>query len=213
MRKLFLAGAIGVFSTVAVANTPLVIQQGQPEPMGAPVAHKPAKTYQPNKAISDGRASLTIAYSGSKIGAEDLGGDSRLNGIHVGFDAIQNNLMAGVGFTYQNDSDWKYSEIHSKFGYYFLNQANSYGVASFGIGYAWMPAKEFPIDLEYLVLPIEVEVGHYIHNNLAVFGALGHKWLWNTVTEVCLGNFCGSDTLAEMDIDGFTYKLGIRYDF
>ena len=215
MRKLILAGVVGVVSTVAGANKPLMLQQGEPAPMGNPVQYQaPKKSYSSSASSALGDyVSFNAAYSGSKIGTENLGGDSKLNGIDLGFVGVRDNLSAGVGLTYQGDNDWNYTEIYSKFGYRLFNQNNNYGIASIGTGYAWMSAKDFPIDLEYFVIPVELEVGHYIQNNLAVFGALGYKWLWNTVTEVCVSNVCGSDSLAEMDVDGATYKVGLRYNF
>ena len=213
MKKLILVGVIGVASTVVSANTPLNIQSGQPAPMGEPVKSQPVKSHAANKLVGDSYASFSAAYSGSKIGADDVGGDSRFSGVDLGLVGAQGDLSAGVGFTYQADSDWKYSEIYSKFGYRLFNQNNNYGIVSTGVGYAWLSAKDYAIDLDYFVLPVELEVGHYFQSNLAMYAALGYKWLWNTSGEACYGNVCASGSSSELDVDGMTYKAGLRYNF
>lgn len=211
-----LTGAISTFTMAATwQEQQLPVQRAEPAPMGEPVQYQaPKKSYSSSASSAFGDyVSFNAAFSGSRIGAENVGGDSTFSGIDLGIMGGQENLSAGLGFTYQADSDWKYSEVYSKFGYRLFSQNNNYGIVSTGVGYAWLSAKDYAIDLDYFVLPVELEVGHYFQPKLAAYAALGYKWLWNTSGEVCYSNICGSGSSSELDVDGMTYKAGLRYNF
>ena len=214
MKKLILMTALISVCTGTMANQPLNIQHGAPEPLGEPVQYKETSRYNPQSNFSkDSYASFNLGYAGAKLGFDDLGGDSRFNGVDIGLSAVQDNLMIGFGYSYLDESDLDYSEIYSKFGYRLFNQNNNYGVASIGVGYAWIDAKDLPLKLEYFTIPVEFELGHYIQPNLAVYAALGYKWLSNTEAEACLGDVCASGSSSELDVDGVTYKAGLRLNF
>ena len=224
MKKLILvlSGVACLFSsnTFAASNwveKPLQVQNAEPEPLGErtlPVQEVKYKNYSNStNSVSDKTNSFNIAFSGAKLGSNDLGGDENFKGVDIGLTSFYDKWVAGFGYTYLNSSDLDASQIYSKFGYQLFNQNNSYSIAFLGIGYTWASAKDFDVKLEYFTVPVELEVGHYLQSNIAVYGAIGYEWLSNTSAEACYGGFCGSDSSSEFDVDGLTYKAGIRYNF
>jgi hypothetical protein len=196
------------------ADKPLQVQNAEPEPLGERTLPVQEVKYTNSKySGNDKSTSFNIAYSGAKLGSNDLGGDEKFNGIELGFTTLFDKWVVGFGYTYLNSSDIDASQIFSKLGYKIFDQNNTYGIASLGIGYTWASAKDFDVKLQYFTIPAELEIGHYVQNNLAVYGAFGYEWLSNTSVEACYGGFCGSDSSSELDIDGITYKAGIRYNF
>ncbi|MBJ8440022.1 hypothetical protein [Acinetobacter junii] len=224
MKKLILvlSGVAYLLSTNTFAASnwvekPLQVQNAEPEPLGErtlPVQEVKYKNHSNStNSVSDKTTSFNIAYSGAKLGSNDMGGDEKFNGVELGFTTLIDKWAVGFGYTYLNSSDWDASQIHSKLGYKIFDQNNTYGLASLGIGYTWASAKDFDVKLEYFTIPVELEVGHYLQSNFAVYGAVGYEWLSNTSAEACYGAFCASDSSSELDIDGVTYKVGIRYNF
>jgi hypothetical protein len=222
MKKLVLIVLMGLVAGTTNANQwqeqPLAINNEMPQQMGEPVKAQPVRMEQNNYlnisgSNSDSYTTFNIGYAGSKIGSNDMGGDEKFNGVDLGISGVRGNLIGGFGYTYQGGDDLNYSEIYSKLGYKLFNQNNSYGVASIGVGYAWASADDYDIDLEYITMPIEMEIGYQVQPNLAFYGAVGYKWLWNTDVSVCYMGICGSDSGSDYDVDGVTYKAGLRYNF
>lgn len=222
MKKLVFIGLMGLVAASANASDwqekPLPVNYGTPQPMGAPVKAQPIRTEQNNyrnsySSASDSYTTFNIGYAGSKIGSNDMGGDENFNGVDLGFMGVMGDFLGGIGYTYQGGDDFNYSEFYSKFGYKLFNQNNNYGIASIGLGYVWANEEYYDVDLEYFTMPVEFEFGHYVQPNLALYGAVGYKWLWNTSVDACYMGYCASDSGSEYDVDGVTYKAGLRYNF
>lgn len=234
MNKLVIAIMSGLISATVFADRPLSVQHGEPAALGEPVEYKAlAKTQYSANTYSNPvnyKTSLNIAYAGTKLGSNDLGGDEKFNGVDIGLSSISDKLVIGVGYTYLKgeifDVDTDVSQLYSKLGYNFFNQDNTYGIASIGLGYTWASGDSFDLDLEdfpdpvnldasleYFTIPLELEIGHYLQNNMAVYGAIGYQWLMNTSFELCGNGVCESDSFSELDVDGVTYKVGLRFNF
>lgn len=179
--------------------------------------------------------SISGGFSGSKIGSSDLGGDAKFKGFFLeGAYNIDENLNVWGKYSYQKYNDWeiKLNEISFGVGYKFLEQDNFYALSKIGVGYAWTDQSEYWDELDttvdskfkYVTLPIELELGYRFTPNVSVFGGVGYKWLFNQDLKLCAEGECVSvnDSIikdefgidkSDLDIDGYTYKLGLRYNF
>lgn len=220
MKQLFLFGVLGLMMAAANANqtqeNPLPIQYAEPAPMGEPVQAQPVKLEQTkyNTQLHQ-RGAIYLGYAGSNIDSIYLDEDKNHHGVDIGYAAEYiDNVNYGVGYTYQASSDWEYSEVYAKLGYRFFERNANYGATSLGVGYVWGDAKDYDLDTEYFSVPIELEFGHYVQPNFAIYGTLGYKWLFNQDVDLCASGECASaDGLDELDLDGLTYKLGMKYHF
>lgn len=60
----------------------------------------------------------------------------------------------------------------------------------------------------------ELELGANVNNNLSIFANVGYKLLLSLETDTeCGAYYCESGRAEEMDLDGATYKAGLRYSF
>lgn len=217
MKTLLIALSAVLLSTTIYADRPLNPQYGEPMPLGERTQYvEPVKSKYSEKSYETANAytgSFNIGYVGTKIGSNEMGGDEKFNGLDIGFSSHSNNWVAGLNFTYLNATYLRASQLYSKFGYTIFDQNNTYGITSFGIGYTWVTAKDENAQLEYFTVPAEIEIGHYIQPNLALYGSLGYQWLLNTNAEACVGMYCGSGSSSELDVDGVQYKAGVRFKF
>lgn len=216
MKKAF-AGVTGLVACLVCINgwgeAPLQLNYGTPQELGA-YTLQPAKNGQSqiNTAI---QTSVFAQFEGSRLKSDEVDGHESLNGLGAGitFTALD-TFNTTLGMHYQSNSDWNSTEIEVRGGYQFYNRNNSYANASIGIGYAWLKADDYDIRLRYVTLPLELEVGHYFQPRVAAYLGLGYKWLYiENLKDVCTGYFCDSGASDVLDLDGITYKTGIRYHF
>lgn len=217
MRKIF-AGVIGgAISLVAVngwSDTPLQINYGAPYALGEQTTQPHTPEYR-NETSSGIQSSVFAEYYGSKVGGDDFDHDEKLNGIGTGitFTALD-TFNTTLGINFQKNSEWKSTEINVKGGYKFYNHNNTYANATLGVGYAWFKADDYDVKLRYLTLPVEFELGHYFQKDIAGYIGLGYKWLYiENMKDVCTGYFCSTEASDALDMDGITYKAGVRYNF
>lgn len=69
------------------------------------------------------------------------------------------------------------------------------------------------VELEYFTIPAALEVGYKIFPQVDMFGAFGYQWMFNRDAKVCFDSDCVSGNADELDLNGVTYKAGIRYNF
>ncbi|ENU24819.1 hypothetical protein F993_01067 [Acinetobacter proteolyticus] len=217
--KTILLGAIGVatcFTTIhAWADTPLQLNYGAPQALGEPTSVQQTEQHYRSESRSGIQTSIFAEYYGSRLKSDEVDGHENLNGLGTGvtFTALD-TLSSTFGLNYQKNADWKSTEINVKGGYTFYGHNNSYANASIGVGYAWLKADDYDVKLRYVTLPIEFELGHYIQSNLAIYAGLGYKWLYiENYKDVCTSYFCDSTVADVLDMDGMTYKVGMRYLF
>jgi hypothetical protein len=217
--KTILLGAIGVatcFTTIhAWADTPLQLNYGAPQALGEPTSVQQTEQHYRSESRSGIQTSIFAEYYGSRLKSDEVDGHENLNGLGTGvtFTALD-TLSSTFGLNYQKNADWKSTEINVKGGYTFYGNNNSYANASIGVGYAWLKADDYDVKLRYVTLPIEFELGHYIQSNIAAYVGLGYKWLYiENYKDVCTSYFCDSTAADVLDMDGMTYKVGMRYLF
>ena len=217
MEKAF-AGVIGlVLGMVAIngwGSTPLQVNYGMPQELGEPVSQPTIQELR-DETSSGVQTSIFAEYYGSKIGSDKFTGDEKLNGIGAGitFTAVS-ALNTTIGMNFQKNSSFQNTEINIKGGYKFYNYDNTYANASIGVGYAWIDVDDYDVRLRYITLPVELEVGHYFQKDLATYVGIGYKKLYvEHLKDVCTGYFCGSTASDILDMDGVTYRLGLKYDF
>ncbi|MCH7340082.1 hypothetical protein [Acinetobacter higginsii] len=217
MKKIFV-GVMGVaVSLMGVngwADTPLQVNYGTPQELGQRTVQPIDQNYR-SETSSGIQTSVFAEYYGSRLQSDAIDGHEKLNGFGTGvtFTALD-TLSTTFGLNYQKSSDWHSTEINVKGGYKFYNQNNTYANASIGIGYAWLDADDYDTKLRYVTLPIDFELGHYIQKDIAGYVGLGYKWLYiENFDDACTAYFCESTASDVLDLDGITYKVGIRYNF
>jgi hypothetical protein len=212
------AGLIGLtiyfFAVNSWGDTPLQVNYGTPQALGERTilvseAEDRSETQQ------GVRTSVFAEYYGSRLKSDEIEGHETLNGFGTGITFTALDVFnTTLGVNYQKNAEWKSTELNVKGGYRFYDRNNTYANASVGVGYAWLDADNYDIKLRYVTLPVELEMGHYFQPNVAAYVGLGYKWLYiENFKDVCTGYFCGSTASDVLDMDGITYKVGIRYNF
>jgi hypothetical protein len=225
MKKLVLIGLMGLVAGTTNANQwqeqPLAINNEMPQQMGEPVKAQPVRMEQNNYNGASGY-SVAFGYAGSKIGSNNLGGDEEFNGFFLNGTAdLNSRLSMYAEYQYQDASDMDFNEVAVGMQYQLMESGNAYTSAGIGLGYAWLDESGYVPDLdanvnlnlEYITLPINFEVGYKMSPNLNVFANFGYKWFFNNDAEVCSGGICVSGDSSDLDVDGVTYKAGLRYNF
>ena len=235
MKKLILAATLGIFSTTIFADKPLPIQYGEPEPMGSQAQQTPVAEYRNltlTKYKNEREMNLSLFSEYSSYEADLDGGDTiKLDGFALGVSSNpHNNGWYGKFETLKDDAlDADYYELS------FGGQINLYSYQGFytagtlGFGYAWAESSLLANDVNFMTIPIGLEIGYSLVPNLSIYGGVGYKWLIDTTASTTCkdgstSNSVGSGTCSSHDgIDryndyvgdnnGVTYKAGLRYNF
>ncbi len=227
MNKIFIIGLLSLFSATTMANTwqdqSLILQYSDPQSMGAPVEYHSSQSEINKKHQSSfiPQYALSFGYAGSRIGSNELGGNKTFNGAFLNSSAsLSPKLGVYAEYLYQKASDVDFDEIGIGMQYKLMENRNAYTSAGFGIGYAWLDESQYDpefknlsLELQYITLPIDLEVGYNFSPTTFLFGRVGYKWLFNHDMELCFSDTCLSGSHSELDIDGVTYKAGLRYNF
>ncbi|WP_168416391.1 hypothetical protein [Acinetobacter indicus] len=218
MKKLILALAIGVISTAAVAEKPLTFSKGSPAVIGTSpdyVHHESSSQIN-----NTNQFSIALGYAGSKLGSDEFLGTESFDGLFVNA-AYQVHPKANLWAEYMfQSSDIDYNQFAFGYKYKFLESAKLYSAASLGLGYSWLDESEtdpdfgrVSVELEYFTIPAALEVGYKVSPQVDMFGAFGYQWMFNRDAKVCFEGECVAGNADELDLNGVTYKAGIRYHF
>lgn len=226
MKKLICFGVLGFLSSFTNASEwsdkPLPVNYGQPAPMGEPVKVNTAKQNGYAQYTSESKVSIATGYMGSKIGSNDLGGDENFNGFFLnGSYNIDPKLSTWIEYNYQDASEMDFSEVAIGLQYKLLEEGRAYVSTGVGVGYAWLDEDAYEQDLsvnaslklKYVSLPINFEFGYKAMPKLDVFANIGYKWMFNRDADACINNTCVSTSDSSLNVDGVTYKAGLRYNF
>lgn len=216
MKKLLAITTLSLISSLALAAKPIVLQSGEPLPLDAKIDNPQQSHYQTQGSSTLNNFSLAAGYAGSKIGSNEFGGDERFNGFFLNAStAVDPKVNAYAEYAYQDASDLDFSEFSVGLQYKILEDAKTYASLGLGVGYAWLDesADNASVELNYVTLPVNFELGYKIDQNVDLFGNVGYKWFFNRDSEACIGNTCVSGSSSDLDIDGVTYKAGLRYNF
>lgn len=220
MKKLLTIGTLSLISSLAFADRAIMLQPGEPLPLGAE-----ADTVQNRSTLNSAESSnlsLAVGYMGSKIGSNELGGDERFNGFFLNASTvIAPKTSMYTEYAFQDASDMDFSEVSVGLQYKVLENQYSYAAIGGGVGYAWLDERAYDADIDvkaslelnYVTLPIHLELGHKVNPNVDIFGNVGYKWFFNRDSEACFNGMCVSGSSSDLDIDGVIYKAGIRYTF
>ena len=215
MKNTLLALTIAAASSATFANKPLPIQYGQPEPMGEPVV----SAVKSKPARSNSNSNLTglavfAGYSGYNA-KPDYEEKQKLNGFELGASYSWGEFSLFEKYEHQNESQVKYNELSTGIQYKFLEQNDFYLMGTAAFGYGWGETKETDIDLEFISLPVGLELGYSFTPKFDVYTGVGYKWLWDrSENEGCSAYVCWSGRGGVVgDLDGVTYKAGLRYNF
>lgn len=213
MKKILSIGTLSLISTFALANSPAILQSGEPLPAGAQIDAPQNLGSKSNVSVP---VSVAAGYAGSKVGSSDLGGDERFNGFFINVSVpVYSKTNFYTEYEYQDASDMDFNEFSAGMQYNVLENDKTYLTAGLGLGYAWMDesAEGYSLELGYLTVPLHFELGYKIQPNIDVFGNLGYKWFINQKGEACIYGVCAEGSSSDLNIDGMTYKAGLRYTF
>ena len=216
MKQLLAITTLSLISSLAFAAQPLTLQPGEPLPLDAKTVSHQQSQYQSQNISTLNNISLAAGYAGSKIGSNEFGGDERFNGFFLNAStAVDPKANIFTEYAYQEASDMDFSELSIGLQYKILEDNQTYASLGFGVGYAWLDesVEGASVELKYVTLPVNFELGYKINPNVDVFGNVCYKWFFNRDAEACIGNTCASGSSSDLDIDGVTYKAGLRYNF
>ena len=63
-----------------------------------------------------------------------------------------------------------------------LNYKNFYLLGSIGLGYSWAESSLLNNDVNFISLPIGLELGYSVTSSWSVYGGIGYQWLWDTTS-------------------------------
>ena len=221
MKKLLVITTFSLMSSLALADRAIVLQPGEPLPMGAKPDNVQNRSTH-NSSYTPTQFSLAGGYAGSKIGSNEFGGDEKFNGFFLNASTpVANKTSVYAEYAYQEASGSDFSEVSAGIQYKAIEDGNMYAAVGGGIGYAWLDESgyipEFGVygsaELNYVTLPVHFELGYKANQNLDVFGNAGYKWFFNRDSEACIEGTCVSGSSSDLDVDGVTYKAGLRYNF
>lgn len=234
MKKILTIGTLSLISSLALADKPLLIQQGTPEPMSSyetPVAETQYTPLQPIRYKNETalNASLMLEYSAQKGKfVNDI--DEDLKGFGIGISSTPHRNGYWGKFEYQQSDNYDGSAYEFSFGGHLnlINANGFYALATLGTGVSILEADGFD-NSTYWTLPVGLELGYTPMPNLSVYGGVGYKWSWDissstTCKDGTTSNSVGSGTCSSHDgidhynytigdYDGMTYKAGLRYNF
>lgn len=216
MKQLLIITTLSLIPSLSFAAKPIVLQPGEPLPLDAKIVNSQQNPYQSQNTNALNSFSLAAGYAGSKIGSNEFGGDERFNGFFLNAStAVDPKANVFAEYAYQEASDIDFSELSIGLQYKILEDNQTYASLGFGVGYAWLDesVEGASVELKYVTLPVNFEIGYKINPNVDVFGNVGYKWFFNRDAEACIGNTCASGSSSDLDIDGVTYKTGLRYNF
>ncbi|MGB9190324.1 MULTISPECIES: hypothetical protein [unclassified Acinetobacter] len=218
MKKLVLALAVGVVSNITLADTSLMLNKGAPAIIGTSPNY--VHTESESQSNSTGPFSVAFGYAGSKLGSDEFLGTESFDGVFINA-TYQSHPKASIWAEYifqSSEADYNHFSIGYK--YKFLENEKLYSAASLGLGYGWLDEKEsvsglgdVKLELEYFTIPAALEVGYKVSPKIDVFGSFGYQWLFNNDAKVCLNGECLFGSGDELDLNGVTYKTGLRYNF
>ena len=210
MKKLLAIGTLSLISSLTLANKPLPIQYGSP----VVLSDERGQNHYTQASSPLNNISLNAGYVGGMIDKDDF--KLRLKGLELG-GTYSLNKKVGIFAKYEQQKDeLKFKEFSAGAVYNFYERNNVYMSGSAGLGYSWVDGKDdgFKVELEYLTFPIGVEAGYKFTPNVAVYGGLGYKWMYNQDSEACFEGDCiDAGNVSELDFNGTTYRAGFRYTF
>lgn len=214
MKKLILVGVVGFLSLSTYANQPLFLNSGSPQVIGtSPNYISTSSDVASSNAMRPG-FSVKGGYSGLKIDS-DLLGKGRFNGFELGATYDLDRRGVWTKLEIQEDNTFDVDQFSLGGHYTFFNNKQTYMQGSLGLGYAWSEVKGngASVDLDYIFLPVGVEVGYYFTQNLAAYAGLGYKWFSNENAEACIDGECVSGDSRDLDVHGESYNFGLKYKF
>ena len=172
------------------------------------------------KADTTSKYSIALGYAGSKLGSDQFLGTESFDGFFINAE-YQSHPTASIWAEYKfQSSDVDYNQFTIGLKNKFLENNKLYSAASIGIGMSWLDESEtvpgegrVDVELDYFTIPVALEVGYKTSAQVDLFGSFGYQWMFNRDAKVCLDGDCLSGNSDELDLNGVTYKAGLRYNF
>lgn len=145
-------------------------------------------------------AGHSVSLDGVRYDAKVAGTTFNFEGVGVGYEYSGNlpvnvgaHLIVAdtVGIDLTSVSVYAAKELFSKDKFY--------AGASVGLGYTEIDAGA-GAKSDYISLPVGLEAGANVLDNVAVYGGVGYRFDWATDSK-------------DLDVDGWNYKLGVKYKF
>lgn len=214
MKKLVLAGVVGLVSATAFADKPLIIQNNAPATLGT------SPNYVSNTSNQDeNKFSVKLGYAGTKLDSSNLG-KARLNGFEVAGAYDFNDFGIWAKYENQDDNEVDTDQYSAGVQYKFYNQNNVYVLGTAGLGLAKADYKfndgtdNIKIEADYLFIPVSVEAGYMFTPNVGAYASLGYKWFDNRDVEYYENGVKLADGKeGSADINGVSYGFGVRFAF
>lgn len=175
--------------------------------------------------------SMSVEYSGHETEFDQDTEKFRLDGVALGLSSspYQSGWYTKFEILANQESDSNYYEFVLGSQLNLINYYGFYALAQLGFGYSWFSSEYLSNTVNFMTLPIGLEMGLSILPELSVYGGVGYKWVWDITSKArcndgSLTNFTdsgncnwngGVDYFRDSvgDHAGMTYKAGLRYNF
>lgn len=225
MKKSILVLSTALLATSAFADEwqRLPTSHAEPAPMGEQVQQTApvARQYSTQPTHIQSKYGVAAGFAGSKL-SDSADTSERFKGFFLNGSYDYSNLTTlWSEYSRQKASELAINEVSFGANYKLFEDQNSYFSAGIGLGWAWIDESYYDesvnakasVELNYLTIPVNFESGVKLSQEFTGFLNLGYKWYSNRESEACLDNICATGSSSELDLDGVTYKVGLRYSF
>jgi hypothetical protein len=110
-----------------------------------------------------------------------------------------------------------------------ISQDGLYLNGTLGLGYAIATSSLLPNDVDFLTLPIGLELGFSPVPQLSIYGGVGYKWLYDITSNTTCNDGTTTNTVGSSacsfnsgiayyndsvgDADGIEFKIGLRLNY
>lgn len=243
MKKILLTLIVGCSTTAAFADNwqPLSVGSSPPAMQGEVTRSEYVSTssqateYAPLEVQkvryeSDIKHSIFVEYSNYEADL-DGGYKVKLKGAAIGYSTAPNQTGFYTKFEVQKDNalDAKYYEISFGSQVNLINYHGLYLLGTVGMGYSWADSSLLSNNVQFVTVPVGLELGYSFTPNFSIYTGVGYKFLFDvtsstTCNDGTTSNSTGSGTCSYHggisqyndyvgNNDGMTYRAGLRLNF
>ena len=155
--------------------------------------------------------SVNVWLEFDKQKTSDINAEFSDSGVDVKAKASYDLTEIAMGVQYKWNSERLYAGIGTGLGFSRLKYNADANAVIDGVSYSESESETYDY---YTWRVADLEFGAKFNQNLSAFANVGYKLLLSLETDTECGSFyCETGRAEDMDLDGVTYKAGLRYSF
>lgn len=155
--------------------------------------------------------SVNVWLEFDKQKTSDINAEFSDSGVDVKAKASYDLTEIAMGVQYKWNSKRLYAGIGTGLGFSRLKYNADANAVIDGVSYSESESETYDY---YTWRVADLELGVKFNQNLSAFANVGYKLLLSLETDTeCGYSYCVSGRAEDMDLDGATYKAGLRYSF